>query len=762
MIFSTLIPNLVQFFLIISHAQLSSISQDSIGKINLLKMFGFDRLKTSLKYYPDEPATHLWDSSFLDEENFQIILDCLTDPIKQFNEDEIEDLVKWGELFLTNGYAMKRILDTFLRGVNESIILLEFVRPFGHISNELKEYLTKSIGVGIQINKTTIELDGWEVAPETKSHNLNLLIGFTPYCTEISIKNLLIDDDTFKEIQLLFHPRLVCVKIENCSFYLSNLDWFDFHSVPELIQFHFSGNLNYPFLTQMLRTISKDNLSHLEISNICFPSERDIDELIITLKQFKNLKHLIATNSFPIEKKTFKFTGNILELSHLITLDLSGNLDWESFFRHLSTLKGELKLEHLNLSNPNRFNGLEFNDKFFLKFAPKFPHLKILDLSGMTVKNIFLLPKNIYKLKGLKEFRFDGIKEFLAWQSFIVKERPLNFPINLINNFGWFQPKSISGFCLSTRIELGKIGMKDLIGMTFPDQFNVTQLKVFLGNYDENISEIISFFSSFKQLTLLAVKLSNTAWLNYLEMLLKNNPIEELEISFFLDFTKFTELIFIIENYKVKILKLEKDYGNNIRLEQFLIDLSKTNILKGVESIHFYAISPSLINLVLLSDKFQKLRSIWINYSGNDDNFTSTALLPTVRNVTIRNRLSDSTTSISYISNLLRIFPNVSWLKIKMSSQLMDPIDFDFLLNLRVIAFECLKLQEREYFLKQLSSLPLLNQFIFLEEKKGDTPQCTIKKHSNFPSLIFSWLETADNQMKQYFGEECKKRKYSE
>ena len=142
--------------------------------------------------------------------------------------------------------------------------------------------------------------------------------------------------------------------------------------------------------------------------------------------------------------------------------------------------------------------------------------------------------------------------------------------------------------------------MKDLIGVTFPDQFNVTQLQVFLGNYDENISEIISFFSSFKQLTLLTVKLSNSAWLNYLEILLKNNPIEELEISFFLDFTKFTELLLIIENYKVKILKLEKDYGNNIRLEQFLIDLSKTNILREVESIHFYAISPSLINLVFV------------------------------------------------------------------------------------------------------------------------------------------------------------------
>ena len=317
------------------------------------------------------------------------------------------------------------------------------MRPFGHVSNGLKEYLTKSIGVGIQINKTTIELDGWEVTPETKSHNINLLIGFTPYCTEISIKNISIDDDIFKEIQFMFHPKLVCVKIENCSFDLSNLDWFDFHSVPELIQFHFSGNLNYPFLTQMLRTISKDKLSHLEISNICFPSEPDIDELIITLKQFKNLKHLIATNSFLIQRKTFKFTGSILELSHLVTLDLSGNVDWESSFRHLSTLKEELKLEHLNLSNPNRYNRIEFNDKFFLKFASKFPHLKTLDLSGMAVKNIFLLPKNIYKLKGLKEFRFDWIKEFPAWQTFIAKKRPLNFPINLINNFGSFQPKSI-------------------------------------------------------------------------------------------------------------------------------------------------------------------------------------------------------------------------------------------------------------------------------------------------------------------------------
>ena len=106
MIFSTLIPNLIQLFLIISHAQLSPFPQHSIGKIEFLRIFGFDRLKTSLKYYPDEPAIHQWDSSFLDEENFQIILDCLTDPIKQFSEDEIEDLIKWGELFLTNGYEM--------------------------------------------------------------------------------------------------------------------------------------------------------------------------------------------------------------------------------------------------------------------------------------------------------------------------------------------------------------------------------------------------------------------------------------------------------------------------------------------------------------------------------------------------------------------------------------------------------------------------------------------------------------------------------
>ena len=152
-----------------------------------------------------------------------------------------------------------------------------------------------------------------------------------------------------------------------------------------------------------------------------------------------------------------------------------------------------------------------------------------------------------------------------------------------------------------------------------------------------------------------------------------------------------------------------------------------------------------------------------MNYSGNDDNFTSTAVLPTVRSVTVKNILSSyGSASVSYISKLLRIFPNVSWLKIKMSFQLMDPINFDFLLNLRVMSLECLRLQERENFLKQLSSLPLLNQFIFLEDKKGDTPQCMIKKHSCFPSLTFAWLETADNQMKQYFGGECKKRKHSE
>jgi len=282
--------------------------------------------------------------------------------------------------------TMAGIIEFYFRNVVERKVPLPNLHFLGHVHTELKSFL-RQFQFGIEVNRKRITFDEWKVNEKQKELTFQFFSALAPYCESISIKNFSIDDDTFSHLEQVIHFGVKRLEFENCPLLFNSENYFDFQHLSSLTHFKLSGCYHEKFLF-MLDTIPKDSLIHLDISNVPFDKE-EINKLMKVLLQFKKLKSFSAQfdliKSFDWERP--KLTGEILRLPNLKSLNVSGNMDWESFVIELNEVDQLLKLERLNISNNGKLSG----DVIFSKNLSKFPALKTLNLSGTSIGKFSML-----------------------------------------------------------------------------------------------------------------------------------------------------------------------------------------------------------------------------------------------------------------------------------------------------------------------------------------------------------------------------------
>ncbi len=343
--------------LVLVHWCYSSIILSSpISRIEFLANAGFEHFKATLSYYQNDPTKHEL-NNVLSNKNFKLLYTCLSKEIKPISEQELSKIFFWANIYIATGNAIERIFETIFDHVSKSQKSHPELQPYKHVHLELKNYVAKQTRYGVSIIENEIQLDGWEVTKETKAISIFLLTSLTSFFSSITIKRIPIDDIEFDQIQSSLHSNLTSVYFFDCQFLVNGKKYLNFQQLSNLTHFQFSECYCERFI-RMMRTISKDSLISLDISNNIL-SKGTMTQLMSILKEFKQLETLNVSYELPYKNRA-PFSGEILQLINLKSLNLSGNLNVGLFTTQLKTLKNPSKLEYLDISKnadwPNESN----------------------------------------------------------------------------------------------------------------------------------------------------------------------------------------------------------------------------------------------------------------------------------------------------------------------------------------------------------------------------------------------------------------------
>lgn len=365
---------LITVLLALPYCYLIVVPEGSVARLKWLDELQFEGIC-------EMPDKYRWNVT--EEDTKTTIENCKLDPLfKYFSEpnsltpSEVKKVLELANKFLATGDAMAGIIEFYFRNVAESKVSLPDLYFLGHVDLELRKYV-KKFGFGIKVEKKSITLDGWEVREEKRPMSLEFFKVLAPYSTSIIIRNFAIDDNSFSLFESVIHSGLKRLEFEKCPLIFSSENYFDFQHLTSMTHFKFSGFF-HENMFNMFNTIPRDTLTHLDISNIPFDDEHEIHVLIEILKEFEKLKSLNASRNFPFPWSGAKIGGEILEISSLKSLNLSGNLDADSFFLALGNLPELSNLEHLDISD-NLFSSQ--HDKLLIKYFQKFTSLERLNLN---------------------------------------------------------------------------------------------------------------------------------------------------------------------------------------------------------------------------------------------------------------------------------------------------------------------------------------------------------------------------------------------
>ncbi len=118
------------------------------------------------------------------------------------NSSEIKKVLELANQFLATGDTMAGIIEFYFRNAAESKVPIPNLYFLGHVDLELRECV-KKFGFGIEVERKNITLDGWEVREEKRPMALQFFKALAPHSISISIKNFLIDDNTFSLFEII-------------------------------------------------------------------------------------------------------------------------------------------------------------------------------------------------------------------------------------------------------------------------------------------------------------------------------------------------------------------------------------------------------------------------------------------------------------------------------------------------------------------------------------------------------------------------------
>ena len=520
-----------------------------IARLKRLDEMKFEGICKMIDTY-GENLTEKEAKQFLVKYEFEPLFKYFLDP-NSLSSGEIEKVLELANQFLATGDTMNDIIEFYFENVVKRKVPLPNLYFLGHVHTELKIYL-KLFQFGIEVNRKKIAFDEWEVTEEKRELVFQFFRALAPYCESISIKNFSIDDTSFSQLESVFPSNLKQLEFENCPLLFNSENYFDFQHLTSFTNFKLSGFYHGKFLS-MLDTIPKDSLIHLDISNIPFDKE-EINKLMRVLLQFKELKSFSAPFDLikSIDWKRPKLTGEILCLPNLKSLNVSGNMDLESFVNELNEVDHLLKLERLNISNNGKLSG----DVTFSKNLSKFPALKTLNLSETSIGKLSMLFSNILQLKKLKKFSSPEFPNDDDLGKFVEENGNRQNSLKILNT-AWLRSEFLSSINLFRRVCLKYNVLNNFEGNLLPDKFNTTELLIDYGIFifgNSNSFDIL--FPKFKKVKFLQIELFDSFQMKYLQILLENNPIEKFELLMHHSVTQVEGLNGIIGARRFKSLKL--------------------------------------------------------------------------------------------------------------------------------------------------------------------------------------------------------------
>ena len=731
-------------FVVFSLAYATNIPKGLIEQVRWLADNNFQSFSNMLILLggdlTEEEATEI-----LSNDNFEPLFNFFEGNV--LNCDEVQHLLFLANKHLVTGDKMNEILDTYFKYVTESKLPFPNLIVYGHVHSALKDYLANR-QLGIEMKEDKVELEGWEVNETSKQLTLQLFKSLTFFSTSISIKNLLIDDSIFEQIQSLLHSNLKSLHFENCPILNPN----KYFQLNRLISFKFSNCYCNNFI-EMLGTISRDTLIKLDISNNAF-TQPEIDTLTILFKEFKKLESLNVSSRFPYSLKGPKFPGDLINLVNLKSLKASGNLNINQLSRILSDSIELYNLEYLDISH-NSFSDLNCN--IFSCNLSKFIALKELNISVLFLNPLSTSIGDILKMQSLKELSID-VTPPSNIQVFVEDNTPRTTPLK-ITSYVYLKSEFLPKINLFHRISLyGDILNHTSIDL-LPKQFETSELSLYDHIFTESPRIVTDFFSRFKKLKRLEFSQNDSFQLEYLNILLNNNPIEILEIMFNQNCTQFTNLIAIIGNRKFKSLKIERItdqfyQSESSYFDKFLPSISQVELWKELEIFDCGSFSLQSVFYLLTNISCKKLVQIKLRNIYDDCEIENiSTCLPSVRIIELSFMSSNVSSILKFLSVSMKLFPFVTELKILIKTrELFTLPDFSSLLNLRYLYIEARLLSIPNEFVNQLKELPFLNKLIIFEITQNKNSQFVFGKHFNFPSLVFSLIVVGNEQLRMTFS----------
>ena len=477
---------------------LSNHELSATGKLKWLTTpkFGFKPFQDICTYFGTEVSESDFET-IISKQDFDLLYACLEKKKRDFTPKELSRLFHLSDFCMASPTVVNRILYLY----RQSSDTLEFLRlQYPFFSPKAMEYFKNKTNSIIKIIENEIVID---CIGKNEFSDYELLSELLPAFDSLVIKNLSIDLDTLVKLQAILTSNLKCIKFENCPmlFTYDSNEQFHFHHLTQLTHFQFSGCYCKKFLSVM-DALPLHQLVHLDISNNIF-SENEIKKIMDTLKHMDRLESLIASSNSDSDWRLPTFTGEVLHLSNLKALDLSGNLDVKSFSDELSKSTGNSKLKYLNISR--NFNNL--NKEIFGNLS-KFSALIVLSLPSIeTDKELELLIENVKKLEFIEEIIFEEISDsYLRRLMDELKDKKLVFKSSTNSDY-WFNPTTIDQLIRTDRIYLYDSNSRDIAAMQHSDQFDTTSLYVGKINFTvDNSKFLFDFFSKFESLEHLKIE----------------------------------------------------------------------------------------------------------------------------------------------------------------------------------------------------------------------------------------------------------------
>ena len=736
-----------------TNVEILAVVTAEVERLEQLIKWGFEHFETSLEYYVKD--SNSFDSRFSPiDEDFQLIADTMNQTRSDFTDDEIEKLLLFADIYEATGEALVKIKNVIWNCISENNSSFHQNTMFREIWSRLSFPRTCDKSASKQESRELV-INGDDLNAINKYSYFRMLLPLSIDYPSLCFKNLPLHLEDAKFIQKLIQPHLTSIRFENCPsiFSLNNFFHFDFSKLDKLSHFQFS-NCYTKNLMPMLETIKSNDLIILDISKNFMPKEnhQKLMNFLMSLKKLESLHVEGGSFEFP------EITGEILKLKNLKTLNLTGNLDYESFSAVLNEVE-KLNLENLSLFD---FISTDLQKKIIENFA-KLPNLKYLGMRlNQNESNFQCLCDNIKRLENLQviesssmihENEFESLSKNLTKGKTTIRFRFRSeiFYSSVISQLDYLQ------YFYSGRMDMKNVEISDQ-----NDFKGITEMSLKLSEL-ENCDEkkYIPFFKKFKNLKTLVVDFENSKKIDWdiLSILLNSNDIEDFTFCFLNSISDFEPLAKILQLKKLKTFTLAGNISKSKTTNNLIASIENALFWNELEELQLHYFSPECIILLFKTVTMSKLRNLKLvtaNMEVGDFKFLP---LPSLRKLDIRidyrniDFLSNKSiplcdTLVGKLSSFLNCFPDIIDLTLDMGNfELLDPsILFG---NIRKLKINCVRINEND-FLSKLTELSFLTDLILTQSKEGQQ-LVRFVKHPKFKSLINSNVCCSKENYKKYF-----------